>query len=86
MKIELIRGCTCDGLYIDDKSVRELTDNERKEIKKKICKWIMSDDAHLGALLHILTKHFFNKYQCSDTPCECCGDFIETYKLEIKED
>jgi len=25
----------------------------------------------------------YGEYDCSDKPCECCGDYTETYKLDI---
>lgn len=82
MKIELNRGCICTGFYFDNKSEDKYSEQEIKAIRSKLCDYINSSDIDLFDIVEfIMTEK--GDYECSDHPCDCCGDFIETYKLEI---
>lgn len=84
MNIKMVRGCICDSLTIDGKEEINLNDRERVEIIKKVSRHLMKLEArHLNELLQFLLEKM-GEYSCSGQACECCGDFIETYKLEIK--
>ena len=83
MNIELTKGCIYGSLTIDNKEEINLLDKERAEIKKSICKWICREDVSLNELLRVLIEHYHDEYKCDDEPCECCGDYVETYKWNI---
>lgn len=83
MEIELTKGCVYDGLTIDNKEVVTLTDKESAEIKESICKWICREDVSLYSLIRTLIIRYHDDYECDDEPCECCGDYVETYKWSI---
>jgi hypothetical protein len=83
MKLELIRGCVCDSLNINDDREIDLTDEQRREVLKKIFKHLKPED--LNYVLQALIP-MFGEYECSEEPCECCGDFVETYTWEIDEE
>ncbi|MBP3732214.1 MAG: hypothetical protein J6I84_03105 [Bacilli bacterium] len=80
MKLELTRGCICDSLTVDDEEEIDLTDDVRKEVLRKIFEALRPED--LNYVLQELIP-CFGEYECDPEPCECCGDFVETYKWEI---
>lgn len=83
MNIKMVRGCICDSLTIDGKEEINLNDRERVEIIKKVSEHLKGLEArYLNELLQFLLEKM-GKYSCSGQPCECCGDFVETYKVEI---
>lgn len=82
MNIEYTRGCTAWSLTADGTEEVDMTDEQRTEVKQKICEWIMKE-ADLNELLHLLTEHYSDEYECGDKPCEYCGDYVETYKWKI---
>lgn len=83
MEIEFTRGCVCGSICIDGKEERNLTDKEREKVKKRICEWICREDEPLSTVLMLFAEHFHDEYKCDDEPCECCGDYVETYKWSI---
>lgn len=51
---------------------------------EKLCLWLAKKDGDgLNNLLqHVLES--YGKYQSlSDEPCECCGDWVDSYTLTI---
>lgn len=84
MNLKMTCGCICDSLTIDGKEEIDLNDIERKEIINKVCEHLKKiEPQHLNELLQVFLVKM-GEYSCSGQVCECCGDFIETYKLEIK--
>ena len=94
MKFELTEGCVAYGFYANNKRVDELTADELKtalvEIVNKIVDTKLEDDAQVTefnnkayTVLYNMVYEFADKYTCSDEPCECCGDWVETYELEV---
>lgn len=83
MNLKLTRGCICDSLTVDGVEEIHLTDEQRAEAKKRIAEWLLREDVSLNELLVPVTEHFHDEYECDDEPCEYCGDYVETYKLEI---
>lgn len=80
MKIEYNNGCnyslTIDGIETCDIPIEEFK-NKLKYIIDKL------DDA---ACLQDILKNIAElngKYECSDEPCEDCGEYNENYTLEI---
>lgn len=83
MKIELIDGCVCTGMYIDDTSISEMSEEQRHKVRKVLCEYITEDKTiSLFELAKFVCANADSEYSYSD-PCECCGDCIETWKMEI---
>lgn len=87
MKIEIVEGCIGDSFEIDGKNILDCTLEELKDALDKVTKYALSiaDESKMYALqeaIRTLTEDF-GEYESPDEPCECCGDFIETYTLEI---
>ncbi len=86
MKLEKVEGCICDGFYVDDNLVNECTNEELQDILMKAVEKLKStnieDNYALQDVLRAITMAI-GKLEVSDDACECCGDFIYTYTLEI---
>lgn len=84
MKIEVIDGCVCTGMYIDGTPISEMSEDQRHEVRKALCEYIMEheDEIDLFRLGAIVVSIADSEYSYSQ-PCECCGDCIETWKMEI---
>lgn len=84
MKIELTEGCVCTGMYIDGTPISEMSEDQRHEVRKALCEYIMEheDEIDLFRLGAIVVSIADSEYSYSG-PCECCGDCIETWKMEI---
>lgn len=94
MKFELSEGCMAYGFYADNKRVDDLNSEELKEAIVKIANKINNtklenedDIARFNTkayqVLYHMVYEFYDKYDSSDEPCECCGDWVETYELEV---
>jgi len=85
--IEMTRGCICDSLTVNGKEEIDLTDEERHNIltrianskifKNKILKFNLND------LLQFISYNMFDEVYADDEPCECCGDYVESYKVTL---
>lgn len=83
MKLKMVCGCTADSLTINGKEEIDLNFEEKKVVWKKVCEYLKyCEPNHLNEFLQFVLTHH-GKYGCSTEPCEQCGDYIETYKLEI---
>ena len=81
MEIEYTEGCVCDSLTIDGVESIDLTENQMKDaIIKMIDK--VDDIAVLQSVI-INIIEYIGEYSHSKEPCECCGDYVDNYKLEI---
>lgn len=76
----MTRGCICDSLTVDDVEEINLDNDRRKEVIKKIFDNMKPED--LNYLLQWYIEEF-GEYESDDEPCECCGDYVERYWLEI---
>lgn len=47
--------------------------NQDKERYKKLAENILRE----------MVEVFYDTYECSDEPCECCGDYVETYTMKV---
>ena len=83
MKIELIDGCVCTGMYVDGTSISEMSEEQRHEVRKVLCEYILNHEEfdlfRLGAIVVSLAD---SEYSYSG-PCECCDEYINTWKMEI---
>ena len=84
MKIEVIDGCVCTGMYIDGTSIREMSEEKRHEVRKTLCEYILNheDEIDLFRLGAIVVSIADSEYSYSG-PCECCDEYINTWKMEI---
>lgn len=83
MKIEVIDGCVCTGMYIDGTSISEMNEDQRHEVRKVLCEYILNhEEFDLFRLGEFVVTNADSEYSYSG-PCECCGDCIETRKMEI---
>lgn len=82
MKLELTEGCICDSLTVDGIEEIYLSDKERKKAIKKIAEYLSTQNDGLNQLLQWFLHHY-GEWESDDKPCECCGDWIYTYKLKI---
>lgn len=83
IKLEYSRGCMANSLSLNGIEEIDLTDDERKQVIHKIFAWYRKHPKELNNLLQYFIESNYNDYQCSEKPCECCGDIIETYKMVL---
>ena len=86
MKIELVQDCIAGCFEIDGQSVCDMSVEELKIAFSKMCDYIMhmQHDTHYdlqNALYYLM--EIFAPCEHSEEACECCGDFIDTYILEL---
>lgn len=83
MKIEIIDGCVCTGMYVDGTSISEMSEEQQREVRKALCEYMLNhEEIDLFRLGEIVATHSDSEYTYS-SPCECCGDCIEIWKMEI---
>lgn len=88
MKLNYTTGCICDNLSVDDKQFNSLSIKERKNILCKIindCSNTRCNEEYFLQQMLIAALQNAGEFEYSDEPCECCGDNIETFDLEIEE-
>lgn len=81
MKLEYTYGCVCGSLSVDGVESINMDINDFKAVIHKLV-----DREQDMAVLQDLFKSCMESqghFDPSDEPCECCGDFIDTYTLEI---
>ena len=89
MKIELTKGCDCNAFEVDGVKIVDCDDSQLKHLLIKITQKIVSmemnfmERADLEYILMFMVENFRDTYEGSDEPCECCGDYVETYTMEI---
>lgn len=87
MKIEVTNGCIAYNFEIDGKSIHDCTIDEIKDALTKANTYVVSkaNDERVSDLQIAIRNlvELFGDCECSEDACECCGDFIETYTMEI---
>lgn len=90
MNIELVRGCIADRFDVDDKPMMDMSEDELKDILIKVVNKVTQrteltegQKSYLYDAIMLLVEDFPDRCLYSDEPCECCGDWIETYTMEI---
>lgn len=81
MKLELTQGCIADNFTINNESIHDIPEYKLREYAHKVIDKI--DRYMLHIILIDITKEL-GDYSCSNRACECCGDIIETYKLDVE--
>ena len=80
MKLEMVRGCICDSLTVDGEEEYTLSDDKREEVLDCICSRLYPKD--LNRFLQWYIQEY-GEYDCDDKPCECCGDYVQTWTVEL---
>lgn len=90
MKLKITEGCICDSFTADGKDIDSLSEQELKDILKaavaKITNTEYEDEKIIYCLqntLYEIASRFYDEYECDGKPCECCGDYVETFKMEV---
>lgn len=90
MKLELTEGCICDSFTVDSKDINSMSGQELKDILKvvvtKITDTKYEDEnkvSHLQTILRDIVLLYYDEYEIDNEPCECCGDFVETFTMNI---
>ena len=85
MKLEYVSGCTSSSLTVDGIEEVLMTDEQRRAAWRKICLWMAElDGRDLNCLLQFVIP-LFGEYSSSDEPCECCGDWVDTWVLDSEK-
>lgn len=80
MKIELTTGCTVDSLQVDGKQFKDLSYREMRDVIFSLVAEFTDEDLYNDIIRDIV----YSKGEFKDGyTCEQCGDFVETYKLEV---
>jgi hypothetical protein len=87
MKIEITNGCMAYDFEIDGKSIHDCTINELKDALTKANSYAVNkaNDESVCDLQTAIRNlvELFGDCECDGIPCECCGDFIDTYTMEL---
>jgi hypothetical protein len=90
MKLEIIEGCICDSFTADGKDINSMSEKELKDILKAVVAKITNikyeDEnkvSYLQTILRDIVSLYYDEYEIDDEPCECCGDFIDTYTMTV---
>lgn len=84
MIIERTDGCTLSGMDVDGIPISEMSEEQRQEVRKALCEYILNheDVFSLLSLGSIIVSYADSEYTFSGR-CECCGDWIRNWKMEI---
>lgn len=55
-----------------------------KHLNNKICDFLKQHPEDLNYLLQDIIPRY-GEFDCDNKPCECCGDTVITYTLEIED-
>jgi hypothetical protein len=90
MKLKITEGCICDSFTADGKDINSMSGQELKDILKavvaKITNTKYEDEnkvSYLQTILRDIVSLYYDEYEIDDEPCECCGDFIDTYTMTV---
>lgn len=84
MELNKINGCIHSNLTINGVSETELSIGDRARVRQKVLDWLSENEDKLSTydLLDFIVESC-GEYSHDEHPCECCGDLVEYYKLEI---
>ena len=84
MKIHNVSGCMAFSLNVDGKEEIDMTNEERMEVIDKIYEWMKRHPELLNNVLQDISS--FGEYKViSDKSCECCGDIIDEFVLDLDD-
>lgn len=81
MKLEYTSGCICDSLNIDNVETIDMPIDKFKEVLHTL----LNRESDLAVLQQVYMSFMESQgnYESSNEPCDCCGDYVVTYTLEI---
>ena len=82
MKLEMTTGCIADWLGVDGVLEVEMDDATRAKVYDKIFEFLKSQNDGLNQLMQFTLK-LYGEYSYDSEPCECCGDSIDKWTLEL---
>lgn len=82
MKLEMSRGCIADWLGADGVLEIDMDDETRAKVYDKIIEFLKSQNDGLNRLMQF-TLEMYGEYESDDKPCDCCGDTVDTWTLEL---
>lgn len=82
MKLEMSRGCIADWLGADGMLEVEMDDETRSKVYDKIFEFLKTQNDGLNQLMQF-TLERYGEYESDDEPCDCCGDTVDTWTLEL---
>lgn len=77
MILKKITGCIANSLTADNVEEIDMTPEQKQDTINHICAWIQNHPEELNQVMQSMIEAF-GDCDMSDTPCECCGDFIVT--------
>lgn len=90
MTLTLTTGCICYAFELDGKPLHECNPLELQAMlllaAQKIASKHLEADERSGCIISILqsmVESFPDTYESTTEPCECCGDYVETYTMEL---
>lgn len=86
MKLQMISGCIADSLTANGKEEVDMTTDERLLVTHSIMNWLLSHPEENDRFLNFLMQDFigeFGDFSSTDKPCECCGDTICTWDIDV---
>ena len=81
MELKKVIGCICDSLTADNVEETSMSPEQKLEVLNKIKDYLTID--HLNYLMQWFIGTYYTDYHCTDKPCETCGDYIETFIIDI---
>lgn len=80
MILQMVEGCISSSLTADGKEEIDMTDEERRQVLKKIFEHLKPED-----LNYVMQKLIpvFGDCEWDDYVCPDCGDTVDTYTWEI---
>lgn len=79
----MTRGCVSNCLTINGVEENKLSEESKNIIRKELLDALKDKESLIptNELLEFVVQ--YGTYDSTDTPCECCGDIIEYYSINI---
>lgn len=75
-------GCVCSTLEVDGVEEINMTDEQRLKILDVMYDYMKHDLSNFNYMLDTFVE-VYGDYSCDDEPCECCGDYVCEWNLEV---
>ena len=79
----MTRGCVLNNLIVNGIEECNLSDESRQIVRRQALELLKDKESLIPTheLLEFIVE--YGNYESADKPCECCGDWVETYELEL---
>lgn len=77
----LTRGCIAYGLEINNKMANDYTEEELNDLLFILVRRLALDHGNYSIIETLIET--YGIYDCDNTPCEQCGDTVETFELNL---